>query len=97
MFSPIYTRKIIILCCGHSSAFNFDRIFFILGSNKNGHNVSDEFEFQPDPTLDCRVELIRDIVVIIVTCKNEEDSLKNIDVRVATTQNIDFSKALKGG
>ena len=27
----------------------------------------------------------------IVTCKNEEDPLKNKDARVATTQNIDFS------
>ena len=35
------------------SAFNFDRIFFILGSNKDSHNISDEFEFQPDSTLDC--------------------------------------------
>ena len=41
--------------CGHSSAFNFDRIFFILGSNKDSHNISDEFEFHPDQTLDCRV------------------------------------------
>ena len=47
--------KIQYLCCGHSSAFNFDRIFFILGSNKDSHNISDEFEFQPDLTLDCRV------------------------------------------
>ena len=31
------------------------RIFFILGSNKDSHNISDEFEFQPDPTLDRRV------------------------------------------
>ena len=27
----------------------------------------------------------------LVTCKNEEDPLKNKDARVATTQNIDFS------
>ena len=47
--------KIIILCCGHSSAFNFDRIFFILGNNKDSHNISDKLEFQPDSTLDCRV------------------------------------------
>ena len=33
----------------------------------------------------------RDIVVILVTCKNEEDPLKNKDARVATTQNIGFS------
>ena len=35
--------------------------------------------------------LTRDIVVILVTCKNEEDPLKNKDARVATTQNMDFS------
>ena len=38
-----------------------------------------------------KFELIRDIVVILVTCKNEEDPLKNKDARVVTTQNIDFS------
>ena len=43
------------LCCGHSSAFKFDRIFFILRSNKDSYNISNEFEFQPDPNLDCRV------------------------------------------
>ena len=36
-------------------------------------------------------ELIRDIVVILVTCKNEEDPLKNKVARVVTTQNVDFS------
>ena len=45
--------KTLFLCCGHSSALNFDQIFFILGSHS--HYISDEFEFQPDPTLDCRV------------------------------------------
>ena len=34
---------------------------------------------------------MRDIVVILVTCKNKEDPLKNKDARVATTQNTDFS------
>ena len=38
-----------------------------------------------------KFELIRDIVVILVTCKNGEDPLKNKDARVATTQNIDLS------
>ena len=38
-----------------------------------------------------KFEVIRDIVVILVTCKNEEDPLKNKYARVATTQNIDFS------
>ena len=32
-----------------------------------------------------------EMLVILVTCKNEEDPLKNKDARVATTQNIDFS------
>ena len=27
----------------------------MLGSNKDCHNISGEIEFQPDPTLDCRV------------------------------------------
>ena len=31
------------------------------------------------------------IVVILATCKNEEDPLQNKDAIVATTQNIDFS------
>ena len=43
------------LYCDHSSAFNFDRIFFILAGNKNNHNISDEFEFRPDLTSDCGV------------------------------------------
>ena len=38
-----------------------------------------------------KFELIRDIVGILVTCKNEEEALKNKDARVTTTQNIDFS------
>ena len=38
-----------------------------------------------------KFNLIRDIVVILVTCKNEEGPLKNKDARVATTQNTDFS------
>ena len=32
-------------CCGHSSTFNFDRLFFILGSNKDNNNILDEFNF----------------------------------------------------
>ena len=43
----------VTLC--YSSAFIFIRIFFILGSYKDIHNISDEFEFRPDRTSDCRV------------------------------------------
>ena len=32
-----------------------DRIFFIFAGKEDNHNISDEFEFQPDSTKDCRV------------------------------------------
>ena len=38
-----------------SSAFIFDRIFFILADNEDNHNIPDEFEFGPDSTKDCAV------------------------------------------
>ena len=41
--------------CEHSSAFVLDLIFFVLAGNKNMHKSLDEFEFQPDPTTDYRV------------------------------------------
>ena len=41
--------------CDHSSAFIFDRIFFILAGNKDIYNISDEFKFQPDRTKECGV------------------------------------------
>ena len=44
-----------IFCIVATSAFYFDRIFFVLGSNKDNHNILDEFEFEPDLTLDCGV------------------------------------------
>ena len=37
----------------HSSHFIFAWIFFILAGNKDNFKVSDEFEIQPDPTMDC--------------------------------------------
>ena len=56
---PIPTREISALArlknCVHSSAFIFDRIFFILAGNEDIHNISDEFEIRPDPTKDCGV------------------------------------------
>ena len=38
-----------------SSSFVFQWIFFILAGNKDNYNISDEFEFRPDPTSDCGV------------------------------------------
>ena len=38
-------------------------------------------------------ELFPDFMVVIVTCKNEEDSIKTEGARVFTTLNIDFSDA----
>ena len=37
------------------SSFIFDRIFFIFVGKEDNHNISDEFEFQPDSTKDCGV------------------------------------------
>ena len=38
-------------------------------------------------------ELIRNLMVVIVTRKNEEDQIKNEGARVFTTLNISFSDA----
>ena len=38
-----------------------------------------------------KIKLIRDFMVVLLTCKNEEDPIKNEGVRVLTTLNIDFS------
>ena len=35
-------------------------------------------------------ELVRDIIVVLVTCKIEEDPIKNEGARVLTTLNIGF-------
>ena len=53
--SALECLKINILCCGHSSIFVFQWIFFILAGNKKSYNISDEFEFRPDLTSDCGV------------------------------------------
>ena len=38
-------------------------------------------------------ELIRDFMVVLVTCKNEEDPSKNEGARVAVRLYVDFSDA----
>ena len=38
-----------------------------------------------------KFELVQDVMVILVTSKNEEDQIKLEGARVATIQNIDFS------
>ena len=38
-------------------------------------------------------EVVRDFIVVLVTCKNEEDPIKNEGVRVFTTLYINFSEA----
>ena len=38
-------------------------------------------------------ELVRDIMVVLHTCKNEEDPIKNEDVRVITRLYVFFSDA----
>ena len=63
--------KIHILCCGHSSVFVFQWIFFILAGNKNNYNISDEFEFRPDLTSDwgfaCPLVFEKSIFCIVAT------------------------------
>ena len=39
------------------------------------------------------VELVRDFMVVLITCKNEEDPIKNRGARVFTTLYINFSDA----
>ena len=38
-------------------------------------------------------ELIRDLIVVLVTCKNEEDPIKTEGTRVLTALSIEFSDA----
>ena len=61
-----------------------------------------KFEFQPDWTT-CLVnstvrskiwlKYFRAFMVVLVTCKNEEDLIKNKDARVLTSLYVDFSDA----
>ena len=39
------------------------------------------------------LQLSPDIIIVLVTCKNEDDSIKNEGARVFTTVYIDFSDA----
>ena len=41
-------------CCGHSSAFIFGWIFFILAVTMDNHKILYEFEFPPDSTTNYR-------------------------------------------
>ena len=54
-YLPLSICKLDLLCCEHSSAFIFDRMFFIFADNKDNHKVSDEFNIRPDLTMDCGV------------------------------------------
>ena len=42
-------------CCGHSSEFIFNWVFFILAGNKHMHKNLNEFEYLPDLTTDFEV------------------------------------------
>ena len=48
-------RVIIGKSCYHSSAFIFDRIFFILAGKEDNYKISDEFEIRPDLTTGCEI------------------------------------------
>ena len=53
--SALAHLKIDVLCCEHSSAYIFDPIFLIFAGNEDNLEVSDKFETQPDPIMDCRI------------------------------------------
>ena len=40
-----------------------------------------------------KFELVWDVMVVLLTCKNEEDLIKNEGARVFTTLNVNFSDA----
>ena len=43
------------ICCDHSSAFIFERIFLILAGNMDNHKSLNEFDFWPHPTTNYRL------------------------------------------
>ena len=46
------------ICCGHSSIFIFDWIFFIPAGIEGNNTISDEFEIRRDVAMDCEVSCI---------------------------------------
>ena len=68
---------------------------------KSGHNISPNvslwrfFQMLKSSEVRFRIwpkfELFRDFMVVIITCKNEEDPIKNAGTRVATRLYVDFS------
>ena len=79
-------EKINILYCGHSRAFSFDGIFFILGRNKDSHNILDEFEYEPDSTLDCGVScpgmFKKSIFSVVATPASDLKKKKKIKIKI---------------
>ena len=54
-------------------------------------NIQGQLTPQSRVESEIEFELIQDVMVIVVTSKNEEDPIKIEGARVATIQNIDFS------
>ena len=71
------------MCCGHSSIFVFQWIFFILAGNKDNYNILDEFEFRPDPTSDCE----EDDTIIIDEMLDEPISASEIRKSIVNLKN----------
>ena len=64
----------------------------------SGHNTKNKFfkyssaaDYAVQGQIWLKFELIQDVMVILVTSKNEEDPIEVKGARVATIQNIDFS------
>ena len=50
--------RVICPCASEKSMYNVNNLapsFFIFAGKEDNHNISDEFEFQPDSTKDCGV------------------------------------------
>ena len=59
----------VIKCCGYNCVFFFDLTIFILDSNKDNHNILDEFELQQDATTNSSFSLIP-ILLNLYRCLN---------------------------
>ena len=64
--------------------------------NTDFSNTQGQITLQSEGRIWSKFELIRDVIDVLVTSKNEEDPNKNEGARVATTLNIVFFYTVKG-
>ena len=71
--------------CGHSSAFNFNRIFFILAANESVHKSLNEFEFRPDLTQTTELAALECLRIIVSTFSRSLLILSFLKLHVSRT------------